>query len=141
MKSGGIPSKGYNMKNLILVLGLLVSINAFSTNTRPSVKACFWSRGSNGSKGDMMLITLVEPTIVINDVTHKNWNGTFKNDGKIVKGRDGKTYLSYAGSSVEGYTAILVDETLLAPQTMGWMKIRWRGEAYSEVVYFCRDNR
>ncbi len=126
------------MKKLysIAFIGLSLSLTASAA----SEKICF---GSGDAKGIRFVLTITKKTAVVSAAQGSNAEGIegkFQANGEVA-GRDGKNYLSYAVSNVEGPTDLLVDSELLHSGTTGLAKVRWRGEGYSQSTYFCRDNQ
>lgn len=126
------------MKMTIMSLTVLASASAFAAST----KVCFYTSGDSYSKGDHFVVTLSKESAKISKGSGdlSSYEGVAKANGK-VKGRDGLTYLSYRIDGPEGGEALLVPAKLLASGASGGVKIRWRGEGYSQVNFFCRDDR
>jgi hypothetical protein len=120
----------------ILVL-LSLAITLIPSAHAASEKICF---GSGDARGERFVLSLTEKKATIsNTVNGQNAeDGTYKANGRVV-GRDGKNYLSYNFSDIEGPSDLLVDEELLHPGTKGVVKIRWRGEGFAQSTYFCRE--
>ena len=123
-----------------IILGLLL-ISFSATSFAATEKLCFWMRGDYGQKGDWLSIDLTQRSITMTAPDDMPLAGKFpRMTGHEVTGKDGITYLNYDGGNSDCGIEILVDEALLKEGTKGRLKVRCRGEGYSEQVYFCRDS-
>lgn len=123
------------MKNSwILLVTLTIALPALA-----SEKVCFWKSGHTGSKGDRFTARISKSRIKI--VNSELWEGTYPREKQNVHGKDGITYFSYDMGSNDGANSALVDEALLQDETKGLIKLRNRGEGFSQDTYFCRDEQ
>jgi hypothetical protein len=115
---------------------LLLSANAFAAE-----KICFGNKGDSSSEGTHMTVTFTTKQVVVDDGDYKGTYKRFKGAAGTVNGRDGVTYLDYDMGGEEGCTEVLAAEDLMDKGGEGELKFRCRGEGFSDVKYFCRDEK
>lgn len=124
-----------------IVLALLTSVVSFSASAA-SDKICLGMGDMQGSSFVLKAAPKTARIVNTSSSPQEAPEGTYKVEKDTVKGKDGKTYLSYYITSGEGLTtSLLVDEALLKDGTKGYAKFRTTGEFYSQDTYFCKDNR
>ncbi|MGZ3771272.1 MAG: hypothetical protein ACXVCP_09590 [Bdellovibrio sp.] len=127
------------MKNslTIYVLGMILS----STTMASTSKVCFGSKNNNDTNGVVLTAEIDAQNITLNAIKGDFYynGGTYPVYKSTVKGRDGKTYVTYKGQYTDYQEYIVVDEALLQSSTTGLLKIRARGEGFFNSVFVCKD--
>lgn len=127
-----------------LVLLCLLT-NFLTANAQAAQKVCFWFGGTDGQKGDRLLIETDGSALTV-QMAVGSLDGLYTDvysheSARDVRGRDGIVYLGYKIGSQDGTTTALVDESLAVNNSKGVLKIRWTGEAFSEAKYLCRAGK
>lgn len=117
--------------SMIGLLTIFVSANAFASTT----KICF---GVGEAKGERFRIEVSEELAVVTEVNGNSYEYPLK---KEIKGKDGKTYISYNVFDDETWTEFLVDQALLTKSGQGYVKYRWQGESFAQRTFFCREDQ
>lgn len=127
------------MKNLVYVTAALL----IAAPTFAATKICKSVDGvsSSGGKSSSTIAIQSSPSeIKVRNIQGEDFaSGNFKRAADDVNGRDGKVYLSYLFAADEGGTFFLLDKQLLQTGTKGLLKLRWRGEGYSQTTFICFD--
>lgn len=123
-----------------LVLSTLFSTLLFTFSaSAASKKICF---GVGNIKGDHFVVEMTKENVQILSAkgdSAEGFEGTHASSGD-VKGRDGITYLTYSLPSDEGGITLLLDSALLDAGTKGSAKLRFTGQGFEQISYFCRDS-
>jgi hypothetical protein len=99
-------NKGVCMKKMGLIVALVFSTGALATE-----KICFQKKDDSGKSNSRFTAVISTKKLVIKNATKDSEapeNGTFSREKSAdVNGRDGKTYLAYPVSHIEGTTYAL----------------------------------
>jgi hypothetical protein len=130
-------TKGENMKMVLLIVSFFMSVSALA-----SEKICF---GAGEAKGGTFLVKLSTKSATIKVLKETDYladffDGTHKRAG-TVDSREGIAYFVYDLGTIDCALDMLVAETLLKAKTTGKIKMRCRGEGFSQETYYCKDNQ
>jgi hypothetical protein len=131
------PFTELEMKALLIAATLVLG---FSVNAHAKAsKICY---GMGDAKGSHFVAEISRHQVIVSEavgdeVTAYEGTHAYIDD---VQGRDGVTYNEFATEvHDEGGVTMLVDESLVDGGTKGVLKLRWRGESFSETKFLCRD--
>jgi len=117
--------------SMLATLSIFLSSTAFASTT----KVCF---GVGEAKGERFRMDVTRDSAIVTEI-----NGTSYEypAAREVKGKDGKTYLSFNTFDDPTWTEFIVEESLLLEDGQGTVKYRWKGEGFAQRSFFCRKDR
>jgi hypothetical protein len=129
-----------------LIAGSILLVLAMTTEAFATSKICFGSKKNDGTSGVIILANITPLDITMKALKRagefeEGYDGKFPALQQVIKGRDGKTYVTYNGRETDYQDIIIVDQSLLQGGTMGLLQIRARGEGYFNSVFLCKDAR
>jgi hypothetical protein len=129
-----------------LIAGSILLLLAMTTEAFATSKICFGSKKNEATSGVIMLATITPLEITMKTLKRtgdfsEGYDGKFPALQQFIKGRDGKTYVTYKGQVTDYQDIVMVDQSLLQDGTTGLLQIRARGEGFFNSVFLCKDAR